>query len=205
MRRIGIGALAAIFVIGLALVGALAYVHANAAETNVGELDFTNELRIPPLEEGELAEDGTRTFELDLQEGVSRFRGGVETPTWGVNGPYLGPTLRARRGERVRVEVGNRLPETTTLHWHGMHLPAAADGGPHQMIEPGTEWSPSWTVDQPASTSPASTASTTCRSSFRTAGSTATARSTSPPGSSAPRGSWATRSSSTARWVPTST
>lgn len=50
----------------------------------------------------------------------------------------------------MRINVRNELPETTTLHWHGMHLPAAADGGPHQMIEPGTIWSPEWTIDQPA-------------------------------------------------------
>ena len=40
----------------------------------------------------------------------------------------------------------------TTVHWHGMHLPAAADGGPHQPIEPGDTWTPSWEIDQPAAT-----------------------------------------------------
>ncbi|MDP2712927.1 MAG: multicopper oxidase domain-containing protein, partial [Solirubrobacteraceae bacterium] len=44
------------------------------------------------------------------------------------------------------------LPEATTVHWHGMHLPATADGGPHQPIEPRQTWSPSWSVDQPAAT-----------------------------------------------------
>jgi len=52
----------------------------------------------------------------------------------------------------VTVNVTNSVDEATTLHWHGMHLPATADGGPRQMIEPGGTWSPSWTVDQPAST-----------------------------------------------------
>jgi FtsP/CotA-like multicopper oxidase with cupredoxin domain len=42
--------------------------------------------------------------------------------------------------------------ETTTIHWHGMHLPAVADGGPHQLIAPGETWSPEWTIDQPAAT-----------------------------------------------------
>ena len=36
------------------------------------------------------------------------------------------------------------------MHWHGMHLPARADGGPHSPIAPGTTWTPSWTIDQPA-------------------------------------------------------
>jgi blue copper oxidase len=50
------------------------------------------------------------------------------------------------------MRVANRLPEPTTIHWHGMHLPAAADGGPHQLIPPGTTWSPGWRIDQPAAT-----------------------------------------------------
>jgi FtsP/CotA-like multicopper oxidase with cupredoxin domain len=50
----------------------------------------------------------------------------------------------------VTVNVANALRETTTIHWHGMHLPAAADGGPHQMIESGERWSPRWKIDQPA-------------------------------------------------------
>lgn len=145
-------AVAGLVVASIACAGGLAYMHANAAESNVGELGFANELRIPPLAEGVLDADGTRVFELDLQEGSTEFRDGVETPTWGVNGSYLGPTLRVRRGERVRIEVRNGLPEATTLHWHGMHLPAAADGGPHQTIEPGAVWSPGWKVGQPAAT-----------------------------------------------------
>ena len=45
---------------------------------------------------------------------------GNSTPTWGFNGGILGPTLRARRGEQVAVTVGNQLPESTSVHWHGM-------------------------------------------------------------------------------------
>jgi hypothetical protein len=56
---------------------------------------------------------------------------GRRTDTWGANGAYLGPTIRAARGDRVLMNVSNELPEATTIHWHGMHLPAAADGGPH--------------------------------------------------------------------------
>jgi FtsP/CotA-like multicopper oxidase with cupredoxin domain len=50
------------------------------------------------------------------------------------------------------VNVRNRLPETTTLHWHWMHLPARMDGGPHQPVQPGRTWSPGWRIDQPAAT-----------------------------------------------------
>ncbi|GEN81463.1 copper oxidase [Actinotalea fermentans ATCC 43279 = JCM 9966 = DSM 3133] len=112
---------------------------------------FDVPLPIPPLAPSTVV-DGIRVFELTAQEGTSELLPGVRTPTWGFNGDMLGPTLRASRGERVAVKVANALPEPTTVHWHGMHLPAAMDGGPHQMIEPGGTWRPEWTIDQPAAT-----------------------------------------------------
>lgn len=115
-----------------------------------GEVDFERPLAIPLLATSQVV-DGERVFDLRLQQGVSDFGRG-ETPTWGVNGDYLGPTLRATRGERVRIRVDNALPETTSLHWHGMHLPAEMDGGPHQPIEPGQTWEPHWRIDQTAAT-----------------------------------------------------
>ena len=112
---------------------------------------FETPLPIPPLAESEVV-DGVRVFSLTAGEGSMEFKDGQVTPTWGFNGDYLGPTLRAQRGEQVAVEVNNELPETTTVHWHGMHLPAAMDGGPHQPVEPGRTWRPTWVVDQPAAT-----------------------------------------------------
>ena len=87
-----------------------------------------------------------------MQEGDTDLGRDDPTPTWGFNGAYLGPTLRATRGEQVAVDVHNALDETTTVHWHGMHLPAAMDGGPHQPIAPGETWPPTWKIDQPAAT-----------------------------------------------------
>ena len=116
-----------------------------------GTLAFQQPLRIPELAPSR-AEDGVRVFELDAREGRTRFLAGPETPTLGYNGSYLGPTLVADRGERVRVDVTNGLAESTTVHWHGMHLPAAMDGGPHTPIASGQSWHPEWTVDQPAAT-----------------------------------------------------
>ncbi|TDB76170.1 copper oxidase [Micromonospora sp. KC723] len=118
-----------------------------------GAVDFSNALRIPPLLEPEVGADGVKQFALSMQSGGrSGFLPGKSTATWGINGAYLGPTLRASRGDRVRMRVTNRLGEASTLHWHGMRLPAKMDGGPHQMIEPGATWTPEWTVDQPAMT-----------------------------------------------------
>lgn len=118
----------------------------------VGAVDFDRPLQVPPLATSEVDADGTRVFDLTMQTGETDLSGRGATETWGVNGAHLAPTLRAERGETVRVDVRNDLPETSTLHWHGMHLPAASDGGPHQEVPSGGTWSPSWTLDQPAST-----------------------------------------------------
>ncbi|MBA1837478.1 multicopper oxidase domain-containing protein [Corynebacterium sp. zg912] len=108
-------------------------------------------LPIPPLYEGEL-DGNTRRFELTAQEGEFEIVPGTMTKTWGFNGPWLGPTLYMRRGEQIDMTVHNELPEATVVHWHGLHLPATADGGPALMFDPGESWSPSWTVDQAAAT-----------------------------------------------------
>lgn len=116
-----------------------------------GQIDFRNPLHVPPLAKSEL-KGGQRVFDLVTQAGQTEIVPGGKADTWGVNGAFLGPTLRVRRGEEIRLNVSNELDEPTTLHWHGMRLPAAADGGPHQMVEPGETWSPSWTINQSAAT-----------------------------------------------------
>lgn len=111
---------------------------------------FTGEgssLAIPQLYAGE-RRDGVRTFALNLQEGVSRFFEGLETPTIGINQPFLGPTLEMHDGESVQLNVRSALSETATVHWHGFHLPAHADGGPHQPIKPGGSWTAEFDVRQ---------------------------------------------------------
>ncbi|MEI5583012.1 MULTISPECIES: multicopper oxidase family protein [unclassified Agromyces] len=118
----------------------------------VGEVEFDTPLPVPPLAESTVDAGGTRVFSLEPQAGSTEFAPGVASETWGFNAAYLGPTLVAERGERVRVDVVNSLDEATTVHWHGMHLPAEMDGGPHQMVEPGGTWSPEWSVDQQAAT-----------------------------------------------------
>lgn len=114
----------------------------------VGKVAFDKPLPIPPA----LQPQSGQRYSLTLQTGRSDILPGNPTATWGVNGAMLGPTLRVRRGDTVRMDVHNQLPEATTVHWHGMRVPAAADGGPHQTIAAGGRWSPSWTVDQPAAT-----------------------------------------------------
>jgi FtsP/CotA-like multicopper oxidase with cupredoxin domain len=58
------------------------------------------------------------------------------TRVWAYNGSVPGPLLRARQGERLRVEVENALDETTTVHWHGIRVPNAMDGVPYVTQAP---------------------------------------------------------------------
>ena len=118
---------------------------------NVATTDAVRPLQIPALADSTVT-DGVRTFDLTAQAGTTDFGDGRVSDTIGLNQSYLGPTMRMNRGETVRVNVSNELDEMTTLHWHGMHVPAEADGGPHQMIQPGETWSPEWEIDQPAAT-----------------------------------------------------
>lgn len=94
--------------------------------------------------------DGKSTYDLVMQNGETEIIDGYLTKTSGINGSFLGPTLYMRKGEHVRINVRNDLGEPSTLHWHGMHLPASEDGGPHQVIGAGETWAPQFEIKQPA-------------------------------------------------------
>jgi len=104
-----------------------------------------NQLLIPQALTG-------NTFNLNLQHGSVNFFPNVETQTMGVNGSILAPTLIFEKGETVNLYLDNQLSESTTMHWHGMHIPSEMDGGPHTVIEPNTIWNPSFTIMDRAST-----------------------------------------------------
>ncbi len=105
-------------------------------------------LPIPP----ELRADANGVIALDSRPGSMRFLADKVTATYGVNGPYLGPAVRVKRGEKVVARVTNSLTENTTMHWHGLIIPGANDGGPHQVIAPGKQWETELAIDQPAAT-----------------------------------------------------
>ena len=70
---------------------------------------------------------------------------------WGYNGSCPGPTIQVTQGDRVRIIVENRLPESTSLHWHGLEVPIEQDGVPwisQKPIPPGGTYTYEFTVHQ---------------------------------------------------------
>jgi len=81
-----------------------------------------------------------KEFHLVAHEMEQEFAPGMRVKAWGYNGGTPGPTIEAVEGDWVRLFVTNRLPEHTTIHWHGIFLPNGMDGvgglvQPH--IQPG--------------------------------------------------------------------
>ena len=71
---------------------------------------------------------GAKVFHLVAGEIEHEFAPGTRVKAWGYNGTTPGPTLEAVEGDRVRIFVTNRLPEHTSIHWHGILLPYGMDG-----------------------------------------------------------------------------
>ena len=86
------------------------------------------------------------SFSLNIYDTSKVFYGGYTTNTFGINAPYLGPTLFLNKGDSVSMNVNNHLMDTTTIHWHGLHVSAMNDGGPHTTIAPGALWNPKFKV-----------------------------------------------------------
>ncbi len=89
---------------------------------------------------------------LTLQNGTNQFFTGQTTATMGANGNVLAPTIIMQKGSNVNINVTNNLGQPTTIHWHGMHISASNDGGPHTVIDPGATWNPQFEVMNKAST-----------------------------------------------------
>jgi len=90
---------------------------------------------------------------LRLHADSTAFINGTKTFTNAFNSySYLGPTLILNKGDFVSLTVENQLMDTSTVHWHGLHVPAVADGGPHTVILPNTSWLAQFTVKNNAAT-----------------------------------------------------
>jgi manganese oxidase len=72
--------------------------------------------------------NGVKEFHLVAEPVVREVAPGFHVNMWGYNGQSPGPTIEVVEGDRVRIYVTNRLPEHTTIHWHGQRLPNGMDG-----------------------------------------------------------------------------
>ena len=88
-------------------------------------------------------QDGVKEFHLIAEPVEREIAAGMTAHLWGYNGQSPGPTIECVEGDRVRIFVTNKLPEYTTVHWHGVHVPNGMDGvaGLTQPpIQPGESW-----------------------------------------------------------------
>jgi manganese oxidase len=81
-------------------------------------------------------ENGVKVFDLDTSVIRWTILPAITVNAYAFNGQVPGPRIHFRQGDRVRINVTNRLPETTTVHWHGLILPNIMDGPAHITQEP---------------------------------------------------------------------
>jgi len=82
--------------------------------------------------------NGVKEFHLIAEPVVREMAPGMKANLWGYNGQSPGPTIEVVEGDRVRVFVTNKLPEHTSVHWHGHRLPNGMDGVTG-LTQPGIE------------------------------------------------------------------
>jgi bilirubin oxidase len=90
------------------------------------------------------------TVEVELTASITRLalEPGAVTDAYAYNGSVPGPTLEVHEGDRVIVHFRNDLPEPTTIHWHGLHIPAAMDGSPLTPIAAGGRFDYVFTIER---------------------------------------------------------
>jgi len=94
---------------------------------------------------------GTKVFHLVAQPVQRKIVPWKMLDVWGYNGSCPGPTIQVTQGDRVRILVENRLPESTSMHWHGLEVPIEQDGVPYvsqKPIAPGETFTYEFTVHQ---------------------------------------------------------
>ncbi|MBE7355566.1 multicopper oxidase domain-containing protein [Staphylococcus haemolyticus] len=111
-----------------------------------------NEIIFPEILKSEKDKNGYENYTLNAQEGKTEFYKDNFSETLGYNGNLLGPTLKLKKGEKVKIKLVNNLDENTTFHWHGLEIDGKVDGGPSQVIKPGEEKIIKFEVKQEAAT-----------------------------------------------------
>src|SRR5580704_19051066 len=96
--------------------------------------------------------DGTvKVFRLKAEPVKRKIVPFKTIDAWGYNGNCPGPTIQVNQGDRVRIIVENALPESTSMHWHGLEVPIEQDGVPwisQKPIAPGEKYTYEFTVHQ---------------------------------------------------------
>lgn len=110
---------------------------------------FETPLPIPQLID---AKSNGNAVSLAIAQGTHAYRAGQHVRSFGYSAPVLGPVIRLARGQTTDVTIANMTGRATTVHWHGLVIPGAVDGGPHNTIAPGGRWTASLLVDQPETT-----------------------------------------------------
>ena len=72
-----------------------------------------------------------------VQQYAALLKKGPKETITDIAGSYLGPLIRLQKGQKVRINLHNKLAEPTVTHWHGLHVPANMDGHPMYAIDPG--------------------------------------------------------------------
>ena len=96
-------------------------------------------------------QDGVKIFHLVAEPVKRDFIPGKTFDVWGYNGSMPGPTIEVMEGDHVRILFRNKLPEPTTVHWHGLEVPIAMDGVPaisQPLVQPGEMYTYEFTLHQ---------------------------------------------------------
>ncbi|HEX6500662.1 MAG TPA: multicopper oxidase domain-containing protein [Micromonosporaceae bacterium] len=96
--------------------------------------------------------DGTKEFHLTAKVAKWEIEPGKVVDAWTFNGTVPGPTLKLNVGDKVKIVVDNKLPESTSVHWHGMQVPNDMDGVSdvtQDPIKPGESFTYTWTATRP--------------------------------------------------------
>ncbi|MEP6591930.1 MAG: multicopper oxidase family protein, partial [Gemmatimonadota bacterium] len=138
-RKWWVAPAAAVSALGLAIVP-------SRREPPLDRVISSDTLRMPPTLVNLSTVPGVVEVNLTAAPVQLALLPGHPTEAYAYNGSVPGPTLDVHEGDRVTIHFRNNLPERTTIHWHGLHIPAAMDGSPLTPIEPGTTFDYSFTI-----------------------------------------------------------
>lgn len=96
-------------------------------------------------------DNGVKVFHLIAEPVKRQIAPNKTIDVWGYNGTCPGPTIQITQGDHVRIVFENRLPEPTSMHWHGFEIPNAMDGGPNisqKPVNPGGRFIYEFTLHQ---------------------------------------------------------